>query len=227
MSTADYICPVCGQGREPGKRCEACAKVAAAAAQPAPPAENVEVAKPYVAAPEPYVEPITDEEVVPDVIGEVYGYRVWQVHHPHGENPEAVRLQSLGAGGPKHATIWTPGKTMEAYCAKGHVPPAEKCSCGFYAARTIEHLLSMHYHSGFVYDDTADALVVGKVAMSGKIIPGTQGWRAQRVRPVVGLVLPSRWKALAMLKVQYPEVQWKLENWLTPAELRDKLEGGV
>jgi len=208
------LCPVCGFLLMPGHTCPDLEALAAAASQvPLPPDAEIEVAKPYVVADEPYEEPITGQVIVPDVIGEISGWRVWRVLHPR--DPEKIRLQSLGAGGKPHQIVWSPGKVMEAYCTHSHVPPAEKCSCGFYAARTREHLLSMHYHSGFNYDDKLSVLVVGEVAMQGKIIPGTQGWRAQRVRPLRISVLPSRWKVLPLLQAKYPKVEFKLENWLS------------
>jgi hypothetical protein len=210
------LCPVCGFLLVPGHACPDLDALAEAAAKaPLPPGYDIEVAKPYTTAPSPYEDQTTGKVVVPDVIGEVVGWRVWKVLHP--TDPKKIRLQSLGAGGPQNASIWAPSKIMEAFCSKSHVPPAESCSCGFYAARTKEHLLSMHYHSGFEYDIATDVLVVGEVAMQGKIIPGTQGWRAQRVRPLRVSVLPSRWKVLRPLQAQYPKVEFKLENWLTPS----------
>lgn len=188
--------------------CEDCA-VAAAQSQPRP--DNVEVAKPYTVAPEPY-ENDHGGTVVPDVLGEVVGWRAWRVLHPL--EPAKIRLQSLGAGGGVHASIWSPGKVMEAFCASSHEVPNERCSCGFYAAGTLDHLLSMSYHLGFDYEDHRDTLVVGEVAMQGKIIPGTQGWRAQRARPLRVQVLPSRWKVLKPLAAMYPDAEFALGNFL-------------
>jgi hypothetical protein len=221
MADKSSLCPICGFLLAPGHQCpdlDALAKAAADA--PLPKDYDVEIAKPYTIASGPYDDPDSGKRVTPDVIGEVIGWRVWQVLNP--TDPKTIRLQSLGAGGPQNAAIWTPGKVMQAFCGKSHTPPAENCSCGFYAARTREHLLSMHYHSGFDYEDPKDCLVVGTVAMQGKIIPGTQGWRAQRVRPLTVLVLPSRWKVVEPLRKAYPKAEVKLENWLS----QKKAEGG-
>lgn len=222
MADKSSLCPICGFLLAPGHKCpdlDALAKAAAEA--PIPKDYDIEIAKPYTAAPGPYDDATLGATVTPDVIGEVIGWRVWQVANIKDDSQE-VRLQSLGAGGPQNAAIWSPGKVMEAFCGKNHVPPAEKCSCGFYAARTREHLLSMHYHSGFNYEDPADCLVVGTVAMQGKIIPGTQGWRAQRVRPVEILVLPSRWKMVEPLQKQYPKAKVRLENWLSQKRYEER-----
>lgn len=211
------LCPVCGFLLMPGHKCpDLDALVKAAAESEALNDFDIEIAKPYTIAEGPYDDEASGKTIVPDVIGEVVGWRVWRVLHPR--SPGNIRLQSLGSGGKHHAAVWTPGKMMEAFCGQSHTPPAEKCSCGFYSARTVEHLLSMHYHSGFKYDDPNDALVIGTVAMQGKIIPGTQGWRAQRVRPLKVLVLPSRWRVLPLLKAAYPKVEFSLENWLTPLD---------
>lgn len=179
-----------------------------------PDPENIEVAKPFSAADEPFAGS-DGTMIVPDVIGEVIGWRVWRVMHPY--DAKLVRLQSLGAGGTTHAVPWTPGKTMQAFCARDHVIPAKSCSCGFYAARTQEHLLSMSYHRSRDFDDPNDVLVIGEVAMSGRIIPGTQGWRAQRVRPKTILVPYSRWKAAKTLKAAYPDVDVRLDNFYKAA----------
>jgi hypothetical protein len=213
MSTT--LCPVCGYLLAPGHQCPDLDALAEAAAKaPLPKDYDIEVATPYTLAPEPYDDATSGKTVVPDVIGEVIGWRVWRVLHPSDE--KKIRLQSLGAGGAQHSAIWTPGKIMEAFCSQPHTPPQEKCSCGFYAAITREHLMSMHYHSGFDYDTRTDVLVVGEVAMQGKVIPGTLGWRAQRVRPLRVMVLPSRWRVMKPLQAMYPKVEFRLENWLTP-----------
>lgn len=207
------LCPVCGFLLAPGHKCPDLSALQGQAEQPLlPPDPDIEVAKPYTIAPESYDDSTSGKTVVPDVIGEVIGWRVWRVLRIN--QGKELRLQSLGAGGPTHAAVWTPGKIMEAFCSKNHTPPDENCSCGFYAASTREHLLSMHYHSGFNYEDTNDALVIGEVAMQGKIIPGTQGWRAQRVRPFRVFVLPSRWKVVKPLQAAYPKAEIILQNWL-------------
>lgn len=222
MPDKSSLCPICGFLLVPGHKCPDLDALAEAAMKAAVPKDHeIEVAKPFNMAPAPYADAFTGATIVPDVIGEVIGWRTWKVLNPR--DPSAIRLQSLGAGGPQHASVWSPGKVMEAFCGKGHAPPAEACSCGFYAASTREHLLSMHYHSGFDYDNPNDVLVVGTVAMQGKIIPGTQGWRAQRVRPQKVFVLPTRWKVMALLQKAYPKVEFKLENWLTPPDLRKEV----
>jgi hypothetical protein len=60
--------------------------------------------------------------------------------------------------------------------------PGETCSCGFYSAKTLEHLRSMGYIGACTNDQFVS--VVGKLANWGKVIEGSQGWRAEFAYPV-------------------------------------------
>ena len=171
---------------------------------------EVEVAKPFVVGDEPVLNPDGDV-LIPDYIGELLGWRVWHVRNAFSK--EKATLHSLGTGGHQHASMWKPGKVMEAYCARSHAVPDKNCSCGFYSAKTEEHLLSMNYHRGLDFDDPDEVLVIGEVLLQGKIIPGTQGWRAQRARPKSILVPYSRWKVANNLKERYPGVDVRLYNF--------------
>lgn len=166
---------------------------------------DIEIVK---AVPFEHPEPMFEDFKVPDVIGEIIGWRAWNVI-PWSNNT-LHRLQSLGAGGGKHATIWEPKKGMEAYCAKDHEVPDERCSCGFYAANTREHLVGMGYNRYDVESPTGKA-VIGRVAMWGKVIPGTQGWRAQYARPIELFVPYVLWKLVKPLEAEYA-VPVKLSN---------------
>ena len=136
---------------------------------------------------------------VPDSVEPVSAWRAWRVIEWGGE----LRLQSMGAGGRMADVIWTPSRAMEAKCSRGkHTPPSENCSCGFYAARDRNHLTSMAYHY-YNIDDKKDTVVIGKVAMWGRVIPGSQGWRAQFARPMMLIVPPSRWRVMKPLKDVY------------------------
>jgi len=178
---------------------------------------EIEVAKPFVIGGEVELNP-DGEVVIPDYIGELLGWRVWHVRNAY--DPKRATLHSLGSGGPQHASEWKPGKLMEAYCARNHTGgvPEKACSCGFYSAKTEEHLLSMNYHRGLDFDDPENVLVIGEVLLQGKVIPGTQGWRAQRARPKTILVPYSRWKVANALKNRYPGVTVKLYNFHKPAK---------
>lgn len=145
--------------------------------------------------------------VVPDAIGEVFGWRAWIVH---GEGNE-VRLGSV-----THSKYrWPPKTFMLAECPMHGIEdiPAQNHSCGLYAAKTREHLLSMTYHR---YDEVEN-VIIGEVAMSGRVIPGTQGWRAQRGR-VHKLYVPyEKWRLVNPLKEVYG-VDVELSNTLALSE---------
>jgi len=181
-----------------------------------PPPEDgfeIEVAKPFVAMPTP--EPFQDAQnktIIPDYIGEIVAWRVWHVMFPF--DAAKIRLQSLGAGGGQHAAVWSPGKRMAAFCQRHEVVPEATCSCGFYSAIDEQHLLSMSYHRGDDFDSIESVLVIGEVGLSGKIIPGTQGWRSQYARPLTVYVPFARWKVANNLKAAYPGVKVELRNFL-------------
>jgi hypothetical protein len=126
------------------------------------------------------------EPRVPDVAGEALGWRAWQLVG----TLKVPRLMSINAAG--HAVshedaIWPTKRWFIAMCPRGHIEdiPVEGCSCGLYAARDREHLVKLAYGS---YG--ADAIhVIGEVGFAGKVIPGSQGWKAERGR-IRSLVVP-------------------------------------
>lgn len=120
------------------------------------------------------------------VVGEVVAYRGWNLY----EDYSSVRLESLGGD------MWPRGGWMVAECdGHGHEVPGEDCSCGIYAARDREHLFQMGYNSR--------AAVQGTVALAGKVIPGSQGWRAERARPLCITVPYERWQLVRRLRETY------------------------
>jgi len=150
--------------------------------------------------------------VVPDVLGEIVGWRAWNVLDVgDGE----VRLGSV-----THTNyIWKPNSFVIAECTLHTVEeiPHEKHSCGFYAAKTREHLLSMSYHR---YTDVDD-IVIGEVGLSGKVIPGTQGWRAQKARIKKVYVPYEKWRLLKKIEEVY-NVECELSNTLVVAKDPEK-----
>jgi hypothetical protein len=131
---------------------------------------------------------------VPDLEGTVEGWRAWGVPITVGEG--VPRLYSV-----THSNYyWAPRKRAQAQCLRGSRPkglttckgvecPNEQCTCGFYSAKTFEHLQSMAYHR---YHDVFH--VVGRVANWGKVIEGSQGWRAQYAYPVELFVPFEAWR---------------------------------
>lgn len=116
----------------------------------------------------------------PDMLGAVEGWRVWQV--PFKLAPyERPKLMSATFGG----YYWHPRKFARAECSRcGDDLPGENCSCGFYSAKSFEHLMTMHYHQYDLSTGNGNVMVLGKLANWGKVIEGTQGWRSEKAYPV-------------------------------------------
>lgn len=147
-------------------------------------------------------------------VEEIIGWKGLDVKYHKGK----ARLQSpsFGVDGP-----WTPGEWNIARCFKtgrvagvsGHtpeqtdinlVPPVRDCQgshhgCGYYAGRTREHLMSMGYQR---YTEDRPTVLV-EVQLAGKMYPATNGWRAQKIRPVRVHVPYELWKVGADLENEY------------------------
>lgn len=163
--------------------------------------------------------PEDDPSIVPDAIGEILAWRAWYIM----ATPDGPRLQSFNRGEDgSDVHYWQPGEIMYAHCPhvrKGHVSPkwpgddvltyapvalqvpVEGCSCGYYAAIDREHLMRMGYNA--YRQDYGDPVCIGQVALSGKVIPGTQGWKAQQVWPVKLHVPYEYWRFVQPLRDAY------------------------
>jgi len=81
------------------------------------------------------------------------------------------------------------------------VIPARECNggghgCGFYAGRTHAHMLSLGYCA-------SGNTVMARIQMQGKIIPATNGFRAQQVK-ILDLLVPfEEWELARDLKAVY------------------------
>ncbi|MGI9079935.1 MAG: hypothetical protein ACR2GF_03815 [Acidimicrobiales bacterium] len=104
----------------------------------------------------------------------VEGWRYWQVR--------GGRLRSVTQG---HVE-WGPGQILAARCTgTGHRAPDEGCECGVYGARDLEHL---RQHGLCL---APAALVVGRVALWGRVLDEVSGWRAELARPLELAVVPE------------------------------------
>jgi hypothetical protein len=112
---------------------------------------------------------------VPDFISPVVGYRVWQW--------DATGLRSL------NGEKWVAHQPLSAVCRADvcgsiagvsksrHNPvelPSLSCTCGVYAARTMEHLRQCGYRKLAVH---------GEVFLWGTVVEHERGWRAQFAYP--------------------------------------------
>lgn len=121
---------------------------------------------------------------VPDFISPIVGWRVWQW--------DSAGLKSLN-GEP-----WQPGKPLQAGCrdhAPGHSHDAPEfdCSCGIYAAKTLDHLRrTQFWHFGTVR---------GEVGLWGSVVQHEAGYRAEFAYPKT-LHLPSETLAVTIKQIE-------------------------
>lgn len=115
--------------------------------------------------------------IVPDYISPIIGYRTWQW--------DRLGLRSL------NNERWVPGEALEAKCKPtskpkrvaatlrhfwhDHNPPHERCTCGIYAAKNLQHLIDIRY--------IRDNEVRGEVYLWGKVWDHSLGYRAQYAYP--------------------------------------------
>jgi hypothetical protein len=108
---------------------------------------------------------------IPDFVSPVVAYRVWN-WTPSG-------LTSL------NGEFWLPNQSLKAKCSKfpnGHASPQRNCSCGIYAAKSLDQLRMI----GF-----ADLGVCGEVYLWGTVVEHEFGWRAQFAYPKTLVVAPE------------------------------------
>jgi hypothetical protein len=177
---------------------------------------DAELSKLLGTVPEEVEAQVEDAE---DVVCKV-GWRAWEVLPPKTRH-DTVMLRSVTHS----STVWLPRQVTEATCERhshedDHHVPEERCSCGLYSAKDLEHLRSMGYHS---YDpDRGRFTIVGEVNLWGKVIEGSQGWRAQFGYPKK-LYVPFEVMRLFYkpLKETYG-VPVELKNYLDPIEQKEK-----
>jgi hypothetical protein len=98
----------------------------------------------------------------------VVGWRYWQVA-PSG------RLRSVT----QRRIEWPHGLVMRATCVvAGHRAPDERCDCGVHGSPDLE---TLRQHGLCV---AQEPLVVGRVALWGKVVRDHEGWRGEYAAPV-------------------------------------------
>jgi hypothetical protein len=143
--------------------------------------------------------PVAEGVVIPDKIGEVVAWRAWKCQLSK-TTPGGVELVSA-----TRDSVWPHDDWMIAECPNHHDHkveggvPGKNCTCGIYAAKTREQLVNLKYG---VYSEYQN-VVIGEVAMVGKVIPGSQGWRASKARIKSILVPYEHWQMVAPLKKSY------------------------
>ncbi len=158
---------------------------------------------------------------VPDVIGEVAGFRAWGLQWC-GRMPALFSITAGACGVPLANTVWPTNRWFEAICPVSgeYAHPAGEipywsCRCGIYAARSFEQLIGLSYGAYGSYE--VDDKVVGEIAGCGKVIEGSQGWRMQRARVVslkVGLSKAAWVEPLQRAyKVPVEMIDWREIGW--------------
>lgn len=152
----------------------------------------------------------------PDLMSAVEGWRAWSIAEDLPRYGLAPKLISPAMSD----FYWAPRKASIAECGYGCAPDqvaSLECSCGFYSAKTREHLLNLGY------TNQASGLpgyfaVVGRVANWGRVVEGSQGWRASHSYPVE-LFLPfEAWRLAKPLQDAYG-IPVRLENVYNPDSL--------
>lgn len=101
-----------------------------------------------------------------------------------------------------------------------HLAPDGSCTCGFYAVKSREYLVTLGQYHRYSPDKP---IVIGEVALSGKVIVATHGWRAEEAWPVSLRVPHVFWRFAAGIENAYGAYGVKVELDNT---LREGATGG-
>jgi hypothetical protein len=124
----------------------------------------------------------------PDYADPFVGWRVWVVVEEQGE----LRLASV-----LYPTVWPARREVVAACrprprelAGAHEIPDARCSCGIYAASSVEDAAT--FFDGRGPGTPRDVYrVIGQVSLWGSVLEGGRGWRASHAYPS-RLYVPAR-----------------------------------
>lgn len=109
------------------------------------------------------------------------GWRAWAVRSqsvPRGHPLFPVRFSLLPVTRPRPLEEWPSMDPLLASCRVGedHAAPDSGCRCGIYAFRNSDDLMDQ-------VEERGDPGVLGTVALWGKVVVGTRGYRAQYAYP--------------------------------------------
>lgn len=158
---------------------------------------------------------------VEPVVGDLIGYRVFDL--------AGGRLSSISK-----QTTWEPGWN-DADCARGkkHPAPDPHCGCGFWVYRTMMRALEQFdddleiqvpNSNGFGDFDGVRGVVLARVQIAGRVIVGTEGWRAERAA-ILNLYADDRAELLQETAEAYgvtvapmPEIDWPIRGVIAAYE---------
>ena len=160
--------------------------------------------------------------VVPDVVGEIVGWRYWKVSQTWSKaQPPVLRSEH---GRTDNATTWPTDDWFHATCSgkqtcsKGVAIPGEGCSCGIYAANDRrEFVAQWGYHKGYQTGSRDHLLCMGEVGLAGKVIPGTNAHRAEKARPIKLYFHVTDWKIASAVQDAY-RVEIELVNIISETD---------
>ena len=105
----------------------------------------------------------------------VFAWRYWQLPVGAGE------LRSITF----RRVAWPVGQAVRAFCGGGHEAPSEGCACGVYGTGDLETLRA---HGVCLRDEP---LVVGRVALWGRVVSDHDGFRGQYAYPSALSLVPE------------------------------------
>jgi hypothetical protein len=118
---------------------------------------------------------------VPDAVEPIIGWRAWALIGGGGSGP---RLSSIG-----YPCMWLPGEALAAECLRVSrcMPmPGEECDCGVHALNDLDAVIEN------IPRPLWPPLVLGRVALWGRVIAGSRGWRAEFAYPKNLIVMERR-----------------------------------
>ncbi len=145
----------------------------------------------------------------------IQGWRAWRLHRTEGG------LLRIAPTTPR--SDWTPGVPIHATCSAAHTreymvynpelaafhrSPEPGCTCGIHAMKYPRRLRRAR--------PGRNAGVIGTVAMWGRVIEHTKGWRAEFAYPA-RLRLICVWCLWNARLPGVPDVVLEREGWLRPA----------
>ena len=124
--------------------------------------------------------------LAPDYADPLIGWRTWAAV----EEGDGLMLRST-----VYPSRWPTGQPLVAACAhrarfgvvgrvvpiEAHEAPGEGCTCGIYAARSLE--LALRYLGRFRLLRGDKAALIGQVALWGRVIEYEHGWRGALAYP--------------------------------------------